>query len=348
MPAKSNQHFVPQFYFRYFSLDGRSICLLKRIDGKTIRNASIKGQASKRYFYGDASTEDLLATADGASSRVLGRLRKVGDFDDLSLEERYEFLQILMLQKARTATARTRSKPMQNKLLRMHLEMDIGNDKKLSDEEKEKFLGILNKVEANPKRFQAMEMAAAVEAAVHLADLSVLILANKTNRPFIFSDAPVVWINLFYKRITLRGVLGAATPGLLVFYPLDAHNQVLLFDSRVYRVKGGICAVRKIRSLRDVAAMNKLQIHNASLAVYFSNYMHASYVEELWRQERQHLRGNEGKVLEAPGYDETGASMGDIVHSFTPQLPYLPEFTFLRYDAIDESEYQFSSRAEYA
>ena len=47
-----NHHYVPQFYFRRFSQDGHSICLLTRATGKTVALAPIKGQASKVGYYG--------------------------------------------------------------------------------------------------------------------------------------------------------------------------------------------------------------------------------------------------------------------------------------------------------
>ncbi|MES9854743.1 MAG: DUF4238 domain-containing protein [Candidatus Thiodiazotropha sp. L084R] len=43
MLKKSNQHYVPQFYFRYFSGDGKSICVLNRTSGEQIRCSSTKG-----------------------------------------------------------------------------------------------------------------------------------------------------------------------------------------------------------------------------------------------------------------------------------------------------------------
>jgi len=46
MSKRKNHHFVPQFYFRRFSVDERSICALARSSGKTIPTASIKAQAT--------------------------------------------------------------------------------------------------------------------------------------------------------------------------------------------------------------------------------------------------------------------------------------------------------------
>jgi hypothetical protein len=57
MSALRNHHYVPQFYFRRFSGDQKSICLLTRSTGKTVPRAPIKGQASKIGYYGDEEVE---------------------------------------------------------------------------------------------------------------------------------------------------------------------------------------------------------------------------------------------------------------------------------------------------
>jgi len=80
MSKKVNQHYVPQFYFRYFSENGKSICVLNRDSGKAIKSASIKGQASKKYFYGDSDVEDRLSEIDGLFSTALRQIRKSFSF----------------------------------------------------------------------------------------------------------------------------------------------------------------------------------------------------------------------------------------------------------------------------
>jgi Protein of unknown function (DUF4238) len=78
MADSANQHYVPQFYFRGFTANARSVCVLNRSTGKTIPIASIKGQASKKYFYGDADAEKLIQKLDGAFSGVVRRFRELG------------------------------------------------------------------------------------------------------------------------------------------------------------------------------------------------------------------------------------------------------------------------------
>lgn len=54
MPQNKNQHFIPQFYLRRFapSSNDRLINVLEIGTGATHYGASIRGQASKAYFYG--------------------------------------------------------------------------------------------------------------------------------------------------------------------------------------------------------------------------------------------------------------------------------------------------------
>lgn len=348
MAHKANQHYVPQFYFRYFSKNGKSICLLNRDSGKTIESAPIKGQASKRYFYGDAEVENALSEIEGLFSSALRQIKDDSCFESCTPENYVLLLQNIMLQKSRTMSARKKSKAMQDRLLQLYMECEVNNDESLDEETKEAFRTITQGLEANPKQYQGMEMSIAIECSKSLVDLLPIILHNRTNLPFIFGDAPVVFTNPYLKNVTLRGVLGAQTPGLIVLYPIGSMHSIMLLDERTYKIKKFRNSILLVRNLIDIAALNKLQIHNASIAVYFSDYQYSHYASELWRQEKVRLVDHRGKVVEAPGVDHNGEPMGDIVHSFEEQLPFIPKFSFLEYQELPEEEYRFSLREEYA
>ncbi len=373
----ANQHYVPQFYFRGFSSDDRSVCVLNRSTGKTIPVASIKGQASKKYFYGDAAVEKRLQQVDGAFSGVVRRFRECAAFDEFSGEDYYTLLQNIMLQKSRTMSARTRSKAMQDHLLQLHLEIGVHTDESLDDETRQAFLNFAREAEADPRQYQTLEMSIALDRVDSLLDLRPVVLENRTNRPFIFGDAPVVFSNPHLRKVRLRGVLGAQTPGLMIFYPLSPFRQLVFVDEDVYRLKrqtSDFLRVRdlrdvstlnrlqiqnassavyfhtsdflRVRDLRDVSTLNRLQIQNASSAVYFHDYKFAQYVASLWQEERARLADHRGAVVEAPGFDRSGKSMGNIFHSFDRQLPLIPRLSFVQYVEVPEREYRFSRRKE--
>lgn len=344
MAKKANQHYVPKFYFRFFSKDGKRICVLNRKTGGTIEHASIKGQASKNYFYGEESIENALSEIEGHFSTVLQQLRKSASFINFNNQNHILFLQNLMLQKSRTISARQKSKPAMDRLMQLHLEVVINNDKDISDQEKEELRNSLPYISADPSQTQLVEMKTAIECAEYLIDLLPIILINKTNRPFIFSDAPVVFYNQYQKNITLRGVLGAQTPGLIIYYPLDPRVSVMLLDKNKYEIKGLKNSVVNLRDFSDVLSLNKLQIHNAANAIFFSDYKYSEYVFELWKQEHKKLVEHKSKVNEAPGVDENQESIGDILHIYEEQLPYIPKLSFLKCSEITEEEYNFSRR----
>lgn len=348
MADRANQHYVPKFYFRYFSENGKSISLLRRDTGAIVANAPIRGQASKRYFYGNVEIEGALSKMESHFSRALGRLKTGGFFEELATEDFVLTIQSIMLQKSRTMSARKKSKEMQDRLLQPHMECAVNNDESLPEETKVEFRKIAQILEANPVQYQGVEMSIAVECAEGLLDLLPIVLRNKTNRPFIFGDSPVVFLNPHMKNVNLRGVLGAQIPGLIVLYPLDEHHCIMLIDEARYHIKRLHGAVLAGRALADVASINKLQIHNASNAVYFGELRYSQYIAELWRQEKSRLRDHRGNVVEAPGIDQYGEPMGDILHAFEPQLPFIPRFSFLEYQELPEEEYRFSRRAYYA
>ena len=75
MSKKRNQHYVPQFYLRNFSLDERSISLFNLKSRKIVIGAPIKGQCYKKFLYGrDQVIEDALTKLEGLTSIVFKKI----------------------------------------------------------------------------------------------------------------------------------------------------------------------------------------------------------------------------------------------------------------------------------
>jgi hypothetical protein len=335
MANKANQHYVPKFYFKYFSQDGKSICVLNKKDGHTSQSAPIRGQASKKYFYGDAEIEGVLEQFDTLFSSALQQIRSDLCFEKCTPENYALLMQHLALQRFRTMKDRQNSKPMDDKHAQLYVESMIhSNGHLLTEEKKALFLDNIEGVEAEPKQWQGMRMMTAIEKADSLCDLFPVILQNKTNRPFIFGDAPVVFINPHLKKITSRGVLGAQTQGLIIFYPIETMHCIMLIDEKTYQIKKLHGTVLAIRNLKDVAALNKLQIHNAFSSIYFSDIQYSEYVKHLWIQEKKKFINLECKVTEIPEFDNNGELTSYLIHSFEPQLPFIPKLSFLDYQEL--------------
>lgn len=339
MAKKANQHYVPKFYFRLFSQNGKSIHVLNRKNGDTIEGASIKGQASKKYFYGDADVEDVLSDIDSEISCVIHKIFKDLCFDALPVDYYNIFLQNIMLQKTRTVTWKNKSKNINEKLTKMFLEVELNNNEEIAEEERNKLLKAVDCVGVIPQRYQGMEMSVAVESAHYLLDLTPIILHNKTNRPFVFGDAPIIFSNPLLKNITHRGVLGAITPGLLVFYPLSNKHCIMLVDENEYDIKRVNDSLIPLKSLKDVSIINRLQIHNATSAVYFSEYKYSNYIKDLWAIEKHKLVRHNGKVVCTPSVDDNNNYAGEIMYAFEEQIPLVPKLSFLKYIEVTDFNY---------
>lgn len=345
MSHKKNQHFVPKFYFRQFSKDGASICVLHRKSGRLIERASISGQASQARFYGDTSVEDALTAIEGNCSTALRELAQLSDPTHLPPDFVDILLDWMNLQSSRTVTARAASKHRNDAFLRLQLEAMLHNDMTLTDERRNELLSMLPWMEADAVSAQLMEMDIALECASSLRDLTPVFLANKTNRPYVFGDSPVVLYNSFRRHIDVRGVLGLDSVGLMVFYPLSSALCLMLLDPHCYGLKKSTGNRIEVRALPDVMALNKLQLHAASECVFFGDFQYAPYVGELWRQESHKLVKHASLVNRAPGFSvETKEPMGDITHAFRPQLPYRLSLSFLSH-AEDPKTYPYTRRS---
>lgn len=343
---KKNHHYVPQFYFRRFSKDERSICTLVRSNGRLIPEAPIRGQASKAWYYGDVQTEDALGEIEGHCCQALRELSALENPTGLSAEHVDAVLVHLALQRSRTESARQASKSHLDKFAQLMLEVAINNAEDIDELEKPDILETARKVEGDPVAGQLLEMTVAMQAANALRDLSPMLLVNKTSRPFIFSDAPTVFYNAYCRDVVYRGVLGMSSSGLIVLLPLTSRTCLMLLDKEVYSTRNAANNRISVRDLRDVAALNKLQIHSATNCVYFEEVKYAKYVEALWSDEKNRLTRHVGSVHQGPGFDAaTSASIGDIVHVFQPQLAYRPLFTFLKHQVVGESDRRQLRRA---
>lgn len=348
MSKKFNQHYVPQFYFRLFSKDGRSICVFNRKSGTSCTAASIKGQASKHKFYGSTEVEDAFSSLEGVFSSTLRALNNCQDLREISEADQLLTLQAIMFQRARTLAARNSSQPMNDRLTKLWLEAEINKKEDLSDNQKLEYISSLEQFEVDPLRFHLEQIKTSIEQAHLLGDLAPILLDNRTNRPFIFSDSPAVFHNSHYGNVRFQGVLGFTTPGLQIFLPLSEKRTLLLIDPQCYafkKIRAG--NVIHVRELQDVAAINKLQVHSATSAIYFSDNQHTEYVRAIWQQENRKLSENLVAVVEAPSFDHNGNPHGEIIHTFAPMLPVNLKLSFLEHKVLSDEHYKFSERSAY-
>src|SRR5271156_3941827 len=99
MPQNKVQHFVPRVLLRPFSLNGEgaAINLYQGAQNKAVRDAPLKSQCARNYFYGrDLKLEKLLGGLEGAFAAMLAQIDSARGNDllaDLEILRQFTFLQ---------------------------------------------------------------------------------------------------------------------------------------------------------------------------------------------------------------------------------------------------------------
>jgi hypothetical protein len=306
-------HFVPQFYLRAFSTDGRRITLFNVRRDRLIHGASIKHQCSRRNFYAFApGLESTFANIEGTTSRIL---RSIGEDDalpDIGSEDRAILLMFMVLQYLRTASA---ARPMD-------IMTDYYAKTVLAESARESGID-LEDFTIRQKDSVALPLSGAADVFTLAADLKVHLYVNRTARGFITSDAPVVLHNQYCEGIDFRGVLGWACRGLQVVLPLSPSHLVLLFDGGVYKVGASHrgCQVTHISDVRDVDQFNLLQILNAQENIYLKVHESDHEFERECRLLASKRPATRMKIVETDYLEVDKDHLSSLVHHYEPLLP---------------------------
>jgi len=265
----SEHHFVPQFYLRNFSLDGRCINRLGPDDHKHILKASIKNQCSKRGFYDfHPKAEETLSLVEGRAASIIRELLGSESTNSLSSSDFSELMVFIVLQQCRTAAMADENNEVTDWIAKMWVgpkAAERGID--------------LNTVSIHDKYPTAIPLSAAVQLVPSTLDLQKQLLINSTGEPFITSDNPVVLHNHFAEESIGSGAGGWECRGIQVFFPLSPNATLMLYDGDVYHVQNA--KIGRINVSRgDAISLNRLQILNSMNSVYFSDSaMAASLLE---------------------------------------------------------------------
>jgi hypothetical protein len=351
MAERVNQHYVPQFYFRHFSNNRNSINTVLVRDGRVFVNAPIKGQCSKKNFYGSKELEAQFAQIKLRHCNAIRAALEVANIasaEFFSVEEFTSFFDAIVFQRGRTAAEVAKHAPAIEKMLlfkfRKHLETT-------QDEE---FLKKFDETLAAGKMTITESTASAVgrnlsvmlQNAPLIRDLSLCFIRNRTDYPFIFSDSPVVFYNSYAKPVKNRGVIGLQCPGLQIFYPLDPWTSVMLFDPKRYYGPFREYMQYDAHQRSDISKLNALQMHHALNAVYFGNPEHQEYVYELWSAHQNNLSIPKSECRINPDIWIDGEPVeNDFFQMMEPQLNYDFDLSFVEYDPVSEADYVYEPRS---
>ena len=266
MPQNKNQHFVPKVYLRQFANpDASSINLYTIGSDKLVSNASIKHQCSRNYFYGtDKVFEDFIQHFEGEYGKIMSSLSN-GEVTEGQLDTLLRFLVLQLMRTPHMLEQRFAT-------FEAFKNIEIGGQTlaELGEEEFQNF--------SVSREMQQQIYIAAKENNI-LSDLSVCLIQNRTNQPFITSDNPAFYLNRLYSQRYRDETSGLIQSGLIAGLPLSSNLFLLAYDSDVYKPVGKNF-IHSISNSADVARLNEIQIQTATNTLFFEDWNDRNYVRE--------------------------------------------------------------------
>ena len=221
MAESKKQHYVPQFYLRNFSKDGKTIgCAYLEAEKPTVIEAApIRSQAAEDYFYTNKTQlETAFSKIEGEAREII---YKIVISDNVSIDCAAEdFLkQYILFQHVRTPYLANHFESEINKMFNCINGTEDGKQRvQLNGKQVFVLNAVLPEVHKTAKRF-------------HL-----IVLDNQTEMPFITSPEPAVFFNPYQKK-RKRFMGGVETYGGMFFLPLSAKKAIILYDRKAYKVK---------------------------------------------------------------------------------------------------------------
>lgn len=260
-----NQHYVPQFYLRYFSVDEKNVWAYILKSGKNIHSAPIKGQASGDYFYSDSMEMEktlgaLEVRAKGVIDTIIAAPTK-----PLSKEEKDTLFEFTVIQLGRTEAQAKVVKAFHKipDLLPERL-ANIGKPD-LGEMAKDKFSDLIGKLPPFPA---VLSVAVYAEISHTIRDLDVKVLINRTDKAFITSDNPVAKYDQFMERMK-QGTYGLGSRGLQIFFPLSPQRGAMYYDPECYKLGHEEKEYVEVDQEKDIDELNKLTACNSDEVLYY-------------------------------------------------------------------------------
>ena len=291
MPQKKKHHYVPRFYLKRFSKDGKSICLYNIKNKIKIDTASLKNQCYKDYFYGqDRTLEDALGITESAVSATLFNVDRLGILPPPESPEHLILIFYILMQHGRTIYAADLLDEMTDKMTKW-VYGPWAEAKGIN----------LNKVNIGLKNASQFSLSLTAQTYPLVLDLEYKLLRNCTGEKLITSDNPVVLYNQFFSFRKDCSNTGFASKGLQIFFPLDSKQIILLYDSAIYRVGSDKKNVIDMNYNKDIYNLNTLQICSASENIYFEDDMYN--VEALHRKAMPFMRNKKTDIKVLQQYE---------------------------------------------
>lgn len=281
MSDKKNQHYIPQFCLRKFASDSNKVINLYNLDSKKfIKNASIKHQACKNYFYGkDIAIENALAYFEDGVSKIFNKILRDSKLPQKKSEDYLMLLFFISIQHNRTKFAHDDMMGIHHQIMSI-----LGKN-----------FNHLSTLSENNWIYEKMSIA--VKCISYLKDLKMKLIVNKTTNEFIYSDNPIVFYNQFLE-MKGRPEIGCNSVGIEILLPISPFLYLILYDAQIYHIGKSQSDTIETYDNDDIDNLNRLQILSANSNIYFSKDSTQQYIEKIAENKSNYRRKNMSTVTE--------------------------------------------------
>ena len=261
MPQNKKQHYVPQFYLRRFSKDGKSINIWNISNEKKIESANLKNQCYRDYFYGkDVDFERSLSFIEGQASCILHSIEDKLLLPPPGSQDHLTLVLFVLMQHARTLHSADSTNEMVDNIAK-HI---LGHSEMAEQIDPTEFTVGLEDA-------ARLSLSVATSCYPILLDLQCKVLVNKTTHEFVTSDNPVVLYNPFLAFRKNLSNTGLSAKGLQIIFPIGPEFMLFFYDDVVYKVGTDSSYTVEIGRMSEVSALNGLQVCSALNNLYYKH-----------------------------------------------------------------------------
>jgi hypothetical protein len=282
--VKRNQHYIPKFYLRNFSVEGndKQIGVFNITNEIFIQRAKLKTQGSKKFFYGkDGKIENSLSIIEDKLANSINKIIRTEKLPQKHSTEHFDLLIFLTLTDFRNPVRIQNLKGMFEKMENILKDLDPN----LKNE------AVLPKYSHEFRIKESLSFT--MDTSEKIADLDFKILINKTEIPYLTSDFPIIKYNQFLeKRKWPASKCGYGLTGLQIFVPITPNILILFYDSDIYKVGFKKRRRHELTDAKDIDEINILNFINCFDTIFFNHEISEKYIRRLFKKSKKYKRAN--------------------------------------------------------
>lgn len=283
------QHFVPQFFQRFFSYEynGKTIGMFNTGLNHFKSQVPIASQLSNDYFYGrDGELESWLSELETDAAPVFREMWEKEKLPVFKSRNHFKMLHFVVIFDLRNPI---RFKILNNLEQRLHTTKSEISEGNVSPEMVARF----QEVQTDVGKLQSLKTAE--QLVPDLLGLKYKLIKNTTSSPFIISDNPLILYNQFlekrkWKFGTQRDF---GLKGIQFFLPLNDSYLLAVYDANIYKFGHRKELVVAIDDKNSVDQLNLLQFLNSENTVNFSHRASEHYIKTLQEKSRKYKKAND-------------------------------------------------------